>query len=78
MRGKGVLKSRSVMVFLCAFVLKIGIQVVSNILYVLFSRLDSFFWDTGILWVLLGCFLVSLELYAELCVAKNLKKHMVF
>ena len=78
MRGKGVLKSRSVMFFLCAFVLKIGIQVVSNILYVLFSRLDSFFWDLGIVWVVLGCFLVSLELYAELCVAKNLKKHMVF
>ena len=58
--------------------LKIGIQVVSNILYVLFSRLDSFFWDLGIVWVVLGCFLVSLELYAELCVAKNLEKHMVF
>ena len=58
--------------------LKIGIQVVSNILYVLFSRLDSFFWDPGILWVLFGCFLVSLELFLRGMCSQNFKKNISF
>ena len=59
--------------------LKNGIQVVSNILHFLFSRLDPFFWDPGILWVLFGCFLVSLEvLLRGICSQKPLKNSWFF
>ena len=58
---------------------KNGFQVVSKNLYFLVSGLDPFFWDLGILWVLFGCFLVSLELLLRgICSQKLKKKHKFF
>ena len=57
---------------------KNGFQVVSKNLYFLVSRLDPFFWDLGILWVLFGCFLVSLEVLLRGICSQKLKKNIGF
>ena len=57
---------------------KNGLKVVSKNLYFLVSRLDPFFWDLGILWVLFGCFLVSLELFLRGMCSQKLEKNISF